>query len=279
MKTVLIATIGSETQVVTLSLLQLADVNEVVILHTDSQDPRLQESLTRLKTAFVEDGRLQRYRYRFELLYGQHGPIPDVTTEVEAEMTFEEIFRVVRNYKLDGYRVHLNIAGGRKPMSIYGMVVAQMLFDEHDKLWHLFSNKQLVQSRRLFPIEGDAFQLVPIPVIRATDRPDLMRRIESAQQAVAAVAQEQQIQQQAKYKSFWDDLTPSEQQVAVLMVSEQSNETIAQTLHNAENTISKHLSAIYRKWRAVWGNVPRKEIRACIAMKLRPYLAELQQSD
>lgn len=275
LKEVLIATIGSEAQVVTLSLLQLAElgyqINEVVVIHTDSPVDYIRESVNRLKMAFTENDLLKNYRSRFELLQGRQGPIRDVTTEAEAEDTFEEIFRVVRRYKLDGYRVHLNIAGGRKPMSIYGMVTAQMLFDEADRLWHLFSNKQLVDSRRLFPEPGDEYELVPVPVIRATDRPDLMQTVESAQQAVVT---QEQLRHQMKLELFLAKLTKKQRQVVELMAEGLSNSQIAKQLDRGESTITSHLYTIYQNWRVVFGLPEDFLVRHQMVADLKTYFLQ-----
>jgi len=221
-----------------------------------------------LPAAFESDEMLQRYRYRFEELQGRRGPIEDVTTAEESEDTFEDIFRMVRRYKLDGYRVHLNIAGGRKPMSIYGMVTAQMLFGDEDRLWHLVSNPQLVQSRRLFPQAGDEYQLVPVPVIRASDRPDLLRQFQNAQEAVR---EQEALRQELKYALFLEKLTNTERQVARLLAQGLSNDAIAEKLTNAPSTISSHLSSIYGKWQDVFGPVSRKAIRGAIVAGLNEY--------
>lgn len=272
MNEVLIATLGTEAQVVTLSLLELErlgySVQEVVVLHTASQDPKIIESLTRLRAAFESDEMLQRYRYRFEELQGRRGPIEDVTTAEESEDTFEDIFRLVRRYKLDGCRVHLNIAGGRKPMSIYGMVTAQMLFDEDDKLWHLVSNPQLVQSRRLFPQAGDEYQLVPVPVIRASDRPDLLRQFQNAQEAVR---EQEALRRDMEIELFLAKLTKTQREVARLLAQGLPNEAIAAELTNAPSTISTHLTNIYGKWQDVFGPVSRKAIRGAIVAGLNEY--------
>jgi CRISPR-associated Csx14 family protein len=272
MPEVLIATLGTESQVVTLSLLELERlgyaVEEVAIIHTAGQNPKIIEALNRLHQAFTEDNRLQKYRRRFELLQGRQGPIVDITTAAEAEDAFNEIFLVVRRYKLDGYRVHLNIAGGRKPMSIYGMVTAQILFDEADRLWHLVSNDSLVKSRRLWPEEDDEYQLVPVPVIRASDRPDLLRQFQNAEEAV----QEQEaLRQELKYALFLEKLTEAERRVARLLAQGLSNEAIALELTNAPSTISKHLSTIYGKWQDVFGPISRKDIRGAIMVGLQAY--------
>ena len=46
---------------------------------------------------------------------------------------------VVLAEKRAGHLVYLSIASGRKPMTVYGMVAAQLLFDEDDRVWHLLS--------------------------------------------------------------------------------------------------------------------------------------------
>jgi CRISPR-associated Csx14 family protein len=267
----MIATLGTESQVVILSLLELKrlgyQVNKVLVIHTSSQDEKILEALARLDEVF-KDERLQGYRYQRELLQGRHGPIADITSEAEAEDTFEALFQVVRRYKLSGHRVHLNIAGGRKPMSIYGMVTAQILFDAEDRLWHLVSNPQLVQSRRLFPEAGDAYQLVPVSVIRASDRPELLRQFQNAQEAVR---EQEVLRQGLKYALFLAKLTEAERQVARLLAQGLSNEAIAAELTNAPSTISKHLSSIYGKWQEVFDLVSRKAVRGAIVVGLKEY--------
>lgn len=62
--------------------------------------------------------------------------------------------------------IHLCIAGGRKPMAVYGMVTAQLLFDEDDRLWHLLSEGWRPGSERVMHLSpGDRTWLVPVPVL------------------------------------------------------------------------------------------------------------------
>jgi hypothetical protein len=69
---VLIATLGTEAQVVTLSLLELErlgfGVSEVVVVHTAAKRDKIRESIERLDEAFADDPRLSCYHYRRELL-------------------------------------------------------------------------------------------------------------------------------------------------------------------------------------------------------------------
>lgn len=272
MPEVLIATLGTEAQVVTLSLLELkrlgCEISHILIINTSSQDEKILESLARLDEAFNADQCLQHYHYQRELLQGRRGPIPDITTEAEAEDSFDAIFQVVRRYKIDGYRIHLNIAGGRKPMSIYGMVTAQMLFDEHDRLWHLVSNEALVKSRRLFPEAGDEYRLVPVPVIRATDRPDLLRQYQNAQEAVREQAR---LRREMELELFLARLTKTERRVAHLLGQGLSNEEIGRHLNQKPNTLSKHLTVIYAEWRAQFNFPLEANVRGLLVAELASF--------
>jgi len=275
---VLIATLGTESQVVTLSLLELerleCDVSEVVVIHTAAKTDKIRESIDRLDKAFATDPRLGRYRYRRELLQGERGPIADITTAAEAEQVFDTLYRVVRGYKLQGYRVHLNVAGGRKPMSIYGMVTAQILFDEDDRLWHLISDEALVESRRLFPEPGGVYSLVPVPVIHWTDRSPLETGLARAETPQEALREQETLRRDMQYELFLKgELTDAERKVARLLAQGLSNETIAARRGREMSTVTKQLSAIYGKWRAFFRLPEGAPVRDAVVAALAGYFA------
>jgi CRISPR-associated Csx14 family protein len=275
---VLIATLGTEAQVVTLSLLELErldfGVSEVVVVHTAAKRDKIRESIERLDEAFADDPRLSCYHYRRELLQGERGPIADVTTAAEAEMVFETLYRVVRRYKLTGCRVHLNVAGGRKPMSIYGMVTAQILFDADDHLWHLVSDDALVESRRLFPEPGDRYSLVPVPVIRWTDRSPLEAGLAQAETPQEALREQETLRRDMQVELFLKgDLTPAEREVAHLLAQGLSNEAIAAHRGTEMNTVTKQVSAVYGKWRTFFGLEGDAPVRDAVVAEMARYWA------
>lgn len=275
---VLIATLGTESQVVTLSLLELErlgfSVGEVVVVHTDAQVDKIREAIERLDKVFATDARLQRYNYRRELLQGERGPIADVTTAAKAEQVFGTLYRLVRQFKLRGSRVHLNVAGGRKPMSIYGMVTAQILFDERDRLWYLVSDEGLVKSRRLFPEPGDQYSLVRVPLVRWTDRSSLetgLARVETPQEALR---EQETLRRDMRYELFLKgELTPSEREVARLLAQGLSNEALAARRGARMNTVTKQVSAVYGKWRVFFGLAERAAVRDAVVAELAGYFA------
>jgi len=109
-------------------------------------------------------GAYANLRYRRVPLAVDGAHIPDIRSADEARAAFRVIYREVQAYKKQGFVVHLSIAGGRKSMSVYGMAVAQLLFDVHDRLWHVISEPPFLDSGDMHPRRGDA-TLVEIPVL------------------------------------------------------------------------------------------------------------------
>ncbi len=82
-------------------------------------------------------------------------PLQDVTTPDEVSAAFDWLYAETRACKLAGERVHLLISGGRRTLTVFGMAVAQMLFDDEDRLWHLASHPALEASGRLHAEAGE----------------------------------------------------------------------------------------------------------------------------
>ncbi|MCI0521632.1 MAG: CRISPR-associated ring nuclease, partial [Chloroflexi bacterium] len=168
--TSLIATLGSEPQVVTAALDLLAAQGETIplvqVIHTQAAEGEIAAGLERLRDAFAAPPYLGSVALELYPLLDDNGaPFSDVETPQAAEQVFRLLYSVVRRAKQAGWRVHLSIAGGRKSMAVFGMTVAQMLFDEGDRLWHLHSSGEFLRSKRLHPLPGDQARLLAIPVI------------------------------------------------------------------------------------------------------------------
>ena len=123
-RTCLIATLGTEPQVVTLALQALTDrgeaVHEVVVLHTAPREPRIGAAIARLDAAFAGEPRLAAWRghYRRVTVEGQAGPVADMLVEEDFGAVLAALYRLVRDRKQAAFRVHLNVSGGRKLMSL-----------------------------------------------------------------------------------------------------------------------------------------------------------------
>jgi CRISPR-associated protein Csx14 len=246
--------------VVTLALQALTDrgetVHEVVVLHTAPREPRIGTAIARLDAAFAGDPRLAawRGRYRRITVEGQAGPVADMLEEEDFGAVLAALYRLVRDRKQAAYRVHLNVSGGRKLMSLCAMTVAQLLFDEGDRLWYLQSAADLVTSRELFAAHPGQVNLVPIPLLRWSPAPPILTDLALADDPVAAITWQQEQQRIAKQRFLSEQLTPAEREVAKLAVRTGATDLeLAHLLNKSPRTISHQLATVYDKLRVFLG--------------------------
>ncbi len=161
---IMMATLGSKAQLLTLALDCLRQQGElpgeVVIFHTYRQRPETAQALDRLARDAANLPPCRSVELR-----GADGPLQDVTQPDEVDCAFRQMYAEVRAAKLNDLSIHLLIAGGRRTVTVFGMAIAQMLFDDSDHLWHLASHPDLEASGALHAGPGEWARLIPIPVI------------------------------------------------------------------------------------------------------------------
>lgn len=230
---ILVATLGAEPQVVTLALDALlhtgATISQVVVVHTLPDRDPVRLALASLYEEFVTK---QHYGPRIlfvpHLLAGTSGPLSDVVSLEEIDDAFQSLYGLLRQHKQAGRAIDLCIAGGRKTMALFAMAVAQILFDESDRVWHLNSPANLVSTRALHASEPGTVNLIPVPVaVWSRYRPSEQNRAQDFLQNI---------------------LSPAEREVLLLLVREGlSNAALAQRLNKSPKTIANQLSGIYLK--------------------------------
>lgn len=275
---VLIATLGTEPQVVTLALDLLQakgyPIAEVIVVHTVGKV--VQPALARLGEEFA---RPRSGVYRPIPVEGPDGLIEDIVTEADTAALLRTLYRVVLAEKRAGRLVHLSIAGGRKPMAVCGMVVAQLLFDEDDRVWHLLSEGWQPGYERVMHVRpGDRVWLVPVPVLRWGSVSPVMTELAlredpwEAIQAQRAMQREEDWRRKREFLENW--LTPAEREVVRLACQGLDNAAIARQLGKAEKTVANQLTPIYAKlheWRGYRDDVPVS--RAVLVAEFAMYFA------
>ncbi|RMH79719.1 MAG: CRISPR-associated protein Csx14 [Calditrichaeota bacterium] len=273
---VLIATLGVSPQIVTICLDLLAQqtvqVEEVVSIYTANRQ---------VKTALAQlDAELQRMGgpvHRPVLIGNDKKVVQDFLTADDATLLLQILYREVKCQKDMQRRVHLLIAGGRRVMSAYALVVAQLLFDEHDHCWHLFSDFwQNDRSCKMHIEPGDYAVLVPVPVLRWS--PMVMRDAELAfgDDPWQVIAHQQELQQRERdvhLQAFLKSLPRAQREVARLMAEGLDNNAIAARRHTSPNTVTKQVSAIYAEWRVFFGLPENAPVRDRIVSELAGYFA------
>lgn len=262
-KQVLIATLGSEPQVVTLALDLLERggqvISEVIVLHTAGK--AVQPALARLREEFASSG---ARKFRFVVVEGESGPVADIVTEQDMAALLRTMYRVVLSEKRAGRSIHLSIAGGRKPMAISGMVVAQLLFDEDDRVWHLLTEGWRPGDERALHLRPrDKVYLVPVPVLRWSSVSPVLTELAlredpwEAIQAQKGMKQEEDLRRKREFLDHW--LTPAEREVVRLACQGLDNAAIARQLHKSEKTVANQFTSIYGKlyeWRGFRDDIP-----------------------
>ncbi len=273
----LIATLGTEPQVVTLALHHLQnkgiEISTVHVVHTHSSSARIKQALTDLNAAF----QLPTYQHvtlAFCPITHNGTPVTDVDTDFGVIGTINTIYDCLQAEKRAGQHVHLCVAGGRKTMSLYGMLAAQMLFDAHDKLWHLISNGSLLAERRFDLQPGDNSHLVELPVMALQVlAPDLFNFAPSTPPLetfaqIHALQVQRHISKGAKFVE--QKLTPSQWRVVkTLLAHKETDQALALRLKLSPKTIESHLREAYAKANEHWEiTTVRREVLVAL---LQPY--------
>jgi len=275
---VLVATLGSEPQVVTLALDLLVAkgyaIGEVMVVHTVGEAVR--PALAVLEREFAVPGACGYHSVPVE---GDNGPVVDIVSESDTAALLRTLYRVVLAEKRAGRLVHLSIAGGRKPMAVYSMVVAQLLFDEDDRVWHLLSEGWQPGDERVMHVRpGDKVWLVPVPVLRWTESAAAIAALMAQDDPWAAIRQQQELTQtqamrrRGEFLCHW--LSPAEREVVELLVREGlDNVGIARRLHKSGHTVANQLTRVYAKLHEFLGFPEAITGRSVLIAELAPYFA------
>lgn len=264
---VLIATLGTQPQIVTLAV-DLLDrdvgekVGEVYVIHTAAEGP-VGEALDRLRAEFEHN--IYSFAHRrcifnaVPIVTLEGRAVSDIRSEPDARAAFQTIYRVVKQQKQAGRVIHLSIAGGRNSMVAYAVVTAQILFGPDDRLWHVISTGHF---ERLCREEGrmhrrsrtDAvLTLIPIlywsgvtpPVMAALAREDDPFR--------AIEAQREWGERQAdvlRREFLMDKLTPALRRVVFdYVVHGGADRDIADRWRLSVRTISDQMGEVYARMR------------------------------
>ena len=251
---VLVATLGSEAQVIPLAtqllLRQGEPLTHTVVLHTRADRHPIDRALPIVQASFpVGDPWPQ--------LQTLAVPTDDVLTPDQIELFARHLYQVLKTWIARRVRVHLLLAGGRKSMTMVGMTVAQMLLGPDDRIWYLHSDEELRTAGRTVLQPGDTAQLIAIPLPQVNVAPPVFTQPFTADTPDAARDAYATAQQQRQQRFVAQELTDAEREVAALVVQDVLTVAeIAQTLNKKPKTVTNQLNSIYSKLEAEFGLQP-----------------------
>lgn len=255
-KVVSVVTIGTKPQLATLLLHLLHQrgiaVDEIWLVHSPfAENTLFSRAIAELKTVLPE---------LFPSVLVRFVPLTesDVDSERGIQALMDCLYGLFAECKRAEKAIHFGIAGGRRTMGMFGMVAAQLLFDDFDHVWHIHSSAELEQSRRLLPLAGDQCYLVEVPVVRWDSiSPIFSDKFQSAHTLAQALQAQQDLRLQDKFllaRVFVEEiLTPGEARVLAVAQEGVETENIAERLSLSVSTVESHLRAILRKARLHWG--------------------------
>lgn len=258
-QSVLIVPLGSKPQLATLALDCLQEMQErptiLILLHASKTRPETQTALDAIQADLPQSH--PNVHIQAIELQEEGNALTDITSPQEIQVAFRAIYAQVRTAKLDDKKVHMLIAGGRRTLTVFGMAVAQMLFDDEDRLWYLASHSALEASGRLHAEEGEWARLIQIPVIswgRLSPAFDSLRDVTDPFEAARRL-------ERLRLREQWDaariflltKVSAAEREVLDLLARDGLTQAeIAERLSLSPRTVEGHLRSVYRKAADHW---------------------------
>lgn len=258
----MIATLGGKPELVTLALDALLArgeaIDEVIVLHPSTADPRVHAALQTLHREF-QQGAYAAANCRFQrcpLLLGDVA-LDDIRNDAEAEATQQTVQRLLADLKRQNRKLHLCLGGGRRIMGMLLLSTAALLCDHRDHLWHLHGSeafKRKVADEGLLHAPANAdFRLVPIPLVPWGTYFPALRAVAQAP-AVAVAGQMAWLTgaNDEQCQAVYDRLTERQRAVLTAFAQGLRPKEVAEQLVITQATVNSHKTVILDQCRTVW---------------------------
>lgn len=271
----LVATLGSEPQVVFFALKRLAQlgvpIRQGLVCHTRSPEPAIRDAVVQLKRAWPSWAGAIPLRL-LEL------PMEDLDSESALQRAYAALREAYQELKKSGLMLHLCLSGGRKPLAILAFLAAQFLFGANDRVWYLYSPPEVEEAKLAASPLDPRVRLLELPLPIWTELPLLLEAVQRFRDPWTAAQVQRALVRQGerrRWQEFFERrLTPAEQEVVrALVLQGGTNKALAEALGKSTRTVGHQLASVYRKVRAELGAaipVDRTAVASLFAPVLRP---------
>lgn len=262
-ETILIATLGGQPQIITFALdallAQGEPITQLYLLHLTPTSVRWQQSLHKVLAEFSQ----QHYHghpctvHRFPILAGQT-PLPEIRNEREAEIAGQAIRSLLAQLKVEGHKLHLCVAGGRRMLALLVTSAAMLLCDHQDRLWHMYT-PEATQARAkegalMHAQPTDGVQLIPAPLVPWGAYFPALRALalppaQAVDQQIHALSASNELQ----CRQVYDRLTERQRDLLRAFARGGAPQDVAEALHLSLSTVNSHKTAILAECRVAWG--------------------------
>lgn len=284
-KTIMIATLGGQPQLVTMALDRLrqngSTVSAVIVLHMAAEGKRIQNALSLLSREF-SGGLYQGEPCSFQPLAltidGQ--PLSGIRNGGDADAAGQVVRGLLSNLKSEGHELHLCISGGRRIVALLVMSAAALLCDHRDHLWHMYAPDDFVQRSRhgaiLHAKPEDGLQLIEVPLVPwGTYFPGLRAMAQAPEEAIARQMGWLRTSQE-QCEQVYTQLTERQREVLIAFAQGYTPQEVADSLSISMATVNTHKTPILDECRNAWEIEPNEWLDYhFIREHFEPYVQQL----
>jgi DNA-binding CsgD family transcriptional regulator len=163
-------------------------------------------------------------------------------------------------------------------MSAFVLVVAQLLFDDDDRAWSLFSEFwEKEQNPKMHAGPGETVALVPVPVLRWTPLAAITADLALSDDPFQMINRQPELHRREKdqqLRAFLRGLNPAKREIARLLAEGLDNQSIATRRGRSMSTVTSQIKEIYDEWRSFFGVTPASApVRDQIVAELSGYFS------
>lgn len=264
MGTWLIASLGGQPQVVTLTLdllLQQGESIDEVWTVFPGGNPRYKAVHRRLQKEFAEHApyRERGIRYRARSLDAPNGrPLTDIQSSEDADRAWTVVSSLIGEAKQQGHRLHISLTGGRRALALMLFSAAMLYCSHSDRVWHIYTPPQVLAKVK----DGAQLHVAPEEGVRLLEVPFApwgayfpgLKAVLGLwpQQVLAWRAQWPDEDTARRCAQVWAQLTPRQRDALRALVEQPTRQEAAAALGVSLSTLDTHREAILAACRLAW---------------------------